>query len=252
MNSLLFTLTITLLVLSSLSVEGKKCKKPKAKTFGQSAKLVIAPALGNEIVNTCAPYNNYTGICTDCKKAGGTLFFPGQPSALNSNNAEVYGDLDMKCKDWSQACIKGKGAWYGVRGGDTGAISYVAIYTLCNSKGKKCKNYAQLACNLTKFDGSAGLYKLKGANPLKQKKAKWTCEKQQGATGTTAAPAISKKNKYILVKAVSCGGCKPIKKPGCKGPTNTSPSPSTTSCGNGPINSNGQGGGLSTAMAQQG
>jgi len=207
------------MLVATLSFQGadaKKCKKPKKL---QTAKLVVFPALGTEIVNSGGLYNNYSGICTDCKKAGATLFFEGQPSVANADNAMVHGSLDVFCTNYSNACIKGKGGWYGVKGGS--AIWDVAIYTLCNPKGKKCKNFAQLGCNLTNFDGTAGLYKLKGANVNKPKKAKWTCAQQQGATGTSPAPAISKKNKYIIVKAISCGGCKPIKKPGCKGPTVT-------------------------------
>jgi len=239
MSRIVLVLAVTL-VFSFAGIEAKaaKCPKPTVKTTSQLTLYPPEPSSSGQFSfpgnpnGNCNSGPNGNGNAGNCNgKGNGNGNPPGaNPTVIpacnctkgqavynliGSTNTSTTGTphVLVACNNTKQFCMKGtNGKKYKLKKAANLVSPQVAIFSVINAKGT-AQNLAVLNCPGVASGNSSSsvtFNKKAGFNH------KWNCKKQNGKLGDQAAPAFGTKKgkKYIKVKAISCAGCKHLKK--CK------------------------------------
>jgi len=227
MISRLAVVVLVAMLYSYAEVEGGKCANPNVVTTSQ---ITLFPSIESSagqfyFPGNCFTFNLFGGSGTPICFLGGsggvnTVSFAcnctkGQAvyNLIGSTSTNLTGTptVEVACNDTKKFCMKGtNGKKYKLKKATNLLSPYVKIYSYISSKGT-AQNLAVLNCPTIGASGNSS------STVTFNKKAgfnlKWNCKKQNGATGTMAAPDFSTKKgkKYIKVAAVSCSGCKNLK-----------------------------------------
>jgi len=210
MSRLVVVLALGLMISYAEAKKGSKCAKP-AKGSGMSQVTLFPPAESSGGQFYGAGVKSGAASACNCTKGQEVYNLQG------NSNSTIFGNphVRVSCNNTKDFCMRTlSGKKYKLKRPTNLFNPPVRIFAYTNPKGKTV-NLAVLHCRSLADDGNSTIVFNKKAGFNK----KWNCGKQHGSKGTKAAPDFNSKKgkKYLKVAAVSCSGCKNLKK--CKVPS---------------------------------